>query len=149
MTAVALTPQRRERQGTPAIRVCIVDSVRSGVAYPRLSSCRLEIIGVLPHLGYVRLALRNDYDVAVVGCDHDELTEPTFGARLQRLARAVPTVVVVRKGRADDAAIASSLGARGFVAREVRPEAFTRTVEAASRGELAYPRTALDALVRT
>lgn len=127
--------------------MCVVDSREIGPAYERLGECELEVMAVLPHVGHLNAALVHEYDVVVVGCSEEMLQQPSFQTRVLQISRSSRSVAVVAAPGPDAAALAARLGFHGFVAREVSPSAFQRTLDAVTRGELAFPRTTMAALV--
>ncbi len=129
-----------------AIELCVVDSPELGVAYPRLSECRLDVMALVPSIEQVSTALLHEYDAALVGCSASELEDPVFQAHVVRVVRIVPAIAVVPFGA--EAATAARIGFHGLVQRDVSPEALTRTVRAVSQGEIAFPRAAVTGLFK-
>ena len=129
-----------------AIELCVVDSPELGVAYPRLGECELNVMALVPSVEEVSAALLHEYDAALIGCSGDELEDPAFQAHVVRLVRIIPAIAVVSAGA--DPATAARVGFRGLVYRDVSPEALTRTVQAVSQGEIAFPRAALAGLFK-
>ena len=127
--------------------MCVVDSREIGPAYERLGECELQLMAVLPHLEHLNAALVHEYDVVVVGCSEEMFHLPSFQTRLLQISRASRTVAVVPAPGPDAAALAARLGFHGFVARDVSPSAFQRTLDAVLQGELAFPRTTMARLV--
>ncbi len=143
-------PVRAAAPGPPVagvVPVCVVDSQRSGPAYPRLASCRaLEVVGHLPLLDARLLPweLVHQVTVVLVGTTVGELHDPHFQDQLVRLTRKMPVVVVM--AGITDPATAARLGARGLVGQEVDPVALDRVVRAVASGEVAFPRSSLTVL---
>jgi len=129
-----------------AIELCVVDSPELGVAYPRLSECRLVVMALVPSVDQVSTALLHEYDAALIGCSASELEDPSFQGYVMRLVRIVPAIAVVPPGA--DASTAARIGFHGLVQRDVSPEALTRTVRAVSQGEIAFPRAAVAGLFK-
>ena len=138
-----------QRPRADAVRVVVVDSARSGVAYPRLSDCLdIDVIGQVPWLD-ARFLLSDfvkEADVVIVGLDAAELAEADVQAQMLRLARRTRVMAVV--SGVLDAELGAELGIRGLVAREVEPAAIGRVVRAVAAGEIAYPRSTLAALLQ-
>ncbi len=128
------------------VRLGVIDSPRSGAAYDRLNECAVEVMALVPSLDQVNVTLLHEYEVMLIGCDAMELEESPFQTQLLRVARTVPCVAVVPGGAG--APTAARIGFHGFIAREVRPEALTRTVRAVAQGEVAFPRATLAALLQ-
>jgi DNA-binding NarL/FixJ family response regulator len=76
------------------------------------------------------------------------LSSPGFRAQIERLGLLARVLAVVRLPGPDTAYFAARAGCHGLVAREVSGEAFRRAIEAAQRGELVYPRSAVASLFR-
>jgi DNA-binding NarL/FixJ family response regulator len=138
------------RPGGPAVRprVCVVDSRVDGPAYGRLDECDLEIMAVLPRLGEVSLPMVRTFDLIIVGCNESLLQNPAFERRVSEVVQYTRLLGVAPNPSPEVVAHAARVGFHGFVAREVEPDAFTRAVNAVIRGELAFPRGALVAVVR-
>jgi len=132
--------------GSGLVRVGVIDSVRSGAAYDRLSECALDVMALVPSLAHVNLTLLHEYEVMLVGCAAEDLDEASFQTQLLRVARAVPAVAITPGGVG--ATTAARIGFHGFIAREVGPEALSRTVTAVAHGEVAFPRATLAALLQ-
>ncbi|MGH2450114.1 MAG: LuxR C-terminal-related transcriptional regulator [Candidatus Limnocylindria bacterium] len=132
--------------GTAPPRVGLVGSPRSGGTYERLDQCAFEVMAVVPTLAQVNPTLLTEYDVMLVGCTAEELEDPAFQAQVRRVARIVHAIAVVPGG--GGATTAARLGFRGFIAREVAPDALSRTVGAVAGGEVAFPRATLAPLLQ-
>ncbi len=131
------------------IRVVVVDSARSGTAYPRLMECAdVEVIGQVPWLDarFLPPDFVKDANVVIVGLDAAELSDPDLQTQLLRLARRASVTAVVSGPL--DAELIAQLGVRGLVSRDVEPAAIGRVVHAVSAGEIAFPRSALAALLQ-
>jgi len=128
------------------VRVAVVDSTQGGPAYDRLTECALDIMAFVPNLAQVNLTLLHEYEVVLIGCTTEELEEAAFQTQLLRVARTVAAIAIVPGGVG--ATTAARIGFHGFVAREVRPEALTRTVAAVAQGEVAFPRATLASLLQ-
>jgi DNA-binding NarL/FixJ family response regulator len=129
----------------PRTRVCVVDSRDAGPAYDRLAECDIAVTAVLPHLSHVTSALLAEHDVVLLSCDGKTLMTPVNQERIEAVARVVPIVAVVPPPSGMLAEQAARLGVRGLVAKDVQPAALMRTIDAACRGEMAYPRAAFGA----
>ena len=128
-------------------RVCVVDSKESGLAYARLDECRIDVMGVLPSITQLAPKVARTYDATIVGCTERMLLSPAFRARIQQLSYLARLIAVVPSPSPEAGAQAAQLGFAGLVPREVTPRAFERTINAAVRGEFAFPRSALNALL--
>jgi DNA-binding NarL/FixJ family response regulator len=129
-----------------SVRLCVVDSLELGSAYPRLDECGMSVMALVPSVDQVSAALLHEYDAVLIGCSAAELENVTFQANVARLVRIIPAIAVVPPGA--DAAIAAKIGFQGLVERDVSPEALARTVRAVSQGEIAFPRAAVAGLFR-
>ena len=129
-------------------RVCVVDSGGEGPAYGRLDECDLEIMAVVPRLGEVSLPMLRTFDLIIVGCNESLLQNAAFERRVGEVIQYTRLLGVAPSPAPDAVAQAARIGFHGFVARDVEPDAFTRAVNAVIRGELAFPRGALVAVVR-
>ncbi len=136
-----------EAPRTGRVRVCVVDSARTGAAYARLPECvDLEVVGKVPWLDPRFLApeFLREADVVIVGIDTEEMRQPDMQAQLLRLARRARVIAVVTGSQ--DPELTAQLGIRGLVSRDVDPSAFERVVRAVAAGEIAFPRSALSSL---
>jgi DNA-binding CsgD family transcriptional regulator len=125
-------------------RVGVVGHAIFGQTYERLDECAFEVSAVVPTLDQINPTFLREYDVMLVSCGPADLDDPVFRTMAARLVRGVPAIAVVRGGAGAPAA--ARIGFRGFVAREVAPDALTRTVRAVAGGEVAFPRATLSAL---
>jgi DNA-binding NarL/FixJ family response regulator len=148
--APALTgrPSQLVTVARPALRVCVVDSKEIGPAYERLDECDLEVVAALPSIDETNRQLIRECEVVLVGCTEKMLLSPSFQGRALEAAQSARVVAVVPQPGPELAAYAARAGFHGFVAREVAPQALQRTVEAAVRGEMAFPRSAVASLAR-
>jgi Response regulator containing a CheY-like receiver domain and an HTH DNA-binding domain len=128
------------------VELCVVDSPELGAAYPRLNECALDVMALVPSIDQVSPSLLHEYDAVLIGCSASELEDAAFQAQVVRLVRIIPAIAVVPPGA--DAATAARIGFHGLVQRDVSPEALTRTVRAASQGEIAFPRAAVAGLFK-
>lgn len=126
----------------------MIDSLVEGPAYARLEECDLEIMAVLPRLVDVSLSMIRTFDLIIIGCNESLLQNAAFERRVAEVIQYTRLLGVAPNPSPEVVAHAARLGFRGFVAREVEPDAFTRAVNAVNRGELAFPRGALVAVVR-
>lgn len=134
---------------TDGVRVVVVDSARSGTAYPRLTECvDIEVIGQVPWLDarFLPPDFVKEADVVVVGLEATELQDPAIQEQLLRLTRRARVTAVV--SGALDPELTAQLGIRGLVVRDVEPAAIGRVVRAVAAGEIAFPRSALAALLQ-
>lgn len=104
-------------------------------------------MGALPSIAHLSPVAPTRYQVVIVGCSEQMLLTPSFRTQVQQLRRAVPLVAVLPAPGARAFAEATRLGFAGLVAREVSPRAFERTLVAVSKGDRAFPRGALAALI--
>ena len=145
--AVAEGSIEERRRLAISIRVHAVGSKQHGAAYQRLAECDLEVASQLAHLGLLNEVLLDPSDVVLVGCSDKLLLSPAFQRRVQRLARRARILAVAAEVTPSTAAYAARLGFHGFIARDASPDAVRRSVGAVARGELAFPRATLSALV--
>ena len=141
-----------EEAWTPTVtrrpRVCVVDSRDSGPAYDRLDECDLDVMAVLPRLSEVDLPLLRSFDVVILGCSDSMLLNANFERRATRVAQLTRLFGVAPDPAPDALARAARIGFHGFVAREVSPPAFQRSIAAVLNGEIAFPRSAIAGLLR-
>ncbi|MDQ2912325.1 MAG: response regulator transcription factor [Chloroflexota bacterium] len=129
-------------------RVCLIDSRTDGPAYDRLDECNIDVMAVLPRLNEVNLPLLGNFDLVIIGCSESLLMNPAFQGRLTKIAQHARLMGVAANPSGEAAAQAARIGLHGFVAREVSPAAFDRSIEAVLNGELAFPRSAMSAVIR-
>lgn len=143
----------REPHGTESVtarlRVCVIDSKEIGPAYARLDECAVEVMGSLPSLAHLSARTAIGYDAILVGCTERLLLSPAFRSRVRRLASSARLVAVMASPTVDNGAQALALGFAGLASRDVTPKALERTIAAATRGESAFPRGVLNALLGT
>ena len=132
----------------PRPRVCVVDSGGQGPIYDRLDELAIDVMAVVPRLGDADLTLLGNFDLVVVGCNEPLLSNPGFERTVTRVGQYTRLVGVAPSPDPDLAARAARIGFHGFVAREVTPEAFERAIAAVLSGEMAFPRTAMSAVIR-
>ena len=89
-----------------------------------------------------------DAEVIVVVCTERLLLTPGFQRDAEQTARLTPRVALVVAPGAEAAAYAARLGWQGFIPAGSAISAIVRTIAAAARGELAFPQSAMTALVR-
>lgn len=128
------------------IGVCVVDSESLGSAYPRLGECSINAMAFVRGIRQVDLRLLAGFGAVLVGCSVAELEDAAFQAEVSRVTAAIPCIAITEPGA--NPATAAQLGFRGFVARDVTPDALDRTVRAVAGGEIAFPRSALSSIVR-
>lgn len=126
-------------------RVGVIGHGVFGATYERLDECSFDVMAVVPSIEHINPTFLREYDVMLVACSSTELEEVAFQTKALRLVRAVPAIAIVPGGAGAPAA--ARIGFRGFIAREVEPEALTRTVRAVADGEVAFPRATLAALL--
>jgi DNA-binding NarL/FixJ family response regulator len=124
------------------LRVCVVGSRDAGSPYDRLAECDLAVTAMLRQISHVTMALVADHDVIVLACDAKMLMTPSNQERIEAIAAVIPLVAIVPPPWEAVAAQAARVGISGLVVRTVDPAALVRTIRAACRGEMAYPRTA-------
>lgn len=123
------------------MRACVVDSPELGTAYSRLAECDVECMAVVPSIDHVDPHLLVEHDIVLVGCSAAELESSRFQTSVARIARTIPAVAIVGPGA--DPATAADAGFRGFLDRNVSPDALERTLRAVLDGELAFPRSSV------
>jgi DNA-binding NarL/FixJ family response regulator len=126
-------------------RVCVVDSGHEPV-YEHLDECAIDVMAVVPRLSDVDPALLRNFDIVLIGCNDSLLLNRGFERRASRLASLTRLVGVAAQPAPETLAHAARLGFRGFLAREVSPPAFARTLDAVLDGDVAFPRAAFAAL---
>lgn len=129
-------------------RVCIVDPRPQEPWHAQLDERDFDVMAVLPRINDVNLALLGNVDLVVVACTELLLMDPPFIRRVAELVGHARVVGVASRPTPEIAAYAARIGFHGFVAREVAPEAFQRSVTAVLNGEFAFPRMAMSALIR-
>ncbi|HEY6202142.1 MAG TPA: LuxR C-terminal-related transcriptional regulator [Candidatus Limnocylindria bacterium] len=87
-------------------------------------------------------------DVLVVVCAERTLLTPVFQAEAERVGRRVPKVAVIAGAGPEAAAYAARLGWHGFVPADASGSTIARAMVAVSHGELSFPASATQALVR-
>ena len=129
-------------------RACVVDTGANGPAYDRLDECAIDVMAVIPRLADVDLPILGTFDVVIVSCTESMLSSPTVERSVGRISQFTKLVGVAPAPNPELAARAARLGFHGFVAREVAPDAFERAIKAVIQGEMAFPRTAMSAVIR-
>ncbi len=130
------------------IRVCVVDAGPGVAAYPRLDECDLEVVGALPGIADALRAPISDLDLVIVGAFPRDLRDARFQSRITRLARRLPTALVVPKVTRRAAIVAANARVSALVVRDAPPTTFVHAMRAAFRGEVAYPHEAVTRLLR-
>lgn len=143
-----MSPDRDPRAVRARPRVCVVDSGAATPAYDRLDECPIDVMAVLPRLDDLDLPMLEAFDLVIVGCTEALLMNPAFQRSVTRISQHARLVGVAPMPDPEVAARAARIGFHGFVAREVAPEAFERAVAAVMNGEMAFPRTAMSALIQ-
>lgn len=87
-------------------------------------------------------------DVLVVACAERTLLTPALQTEAQRVGRGVPRIAVIAGAGPEAAAYAARLGWHGFVPAEASAATIARAMFAVSRGDLSFPASATQALVR-
>lgn len=132
-----------------AVRVAVVFAGDGRQCYPRLDECpALEIVAELRDIPDLIGAPSHEHRAAIVGCTSTQLADDHFQTQLARLARSVPTVLVVPRVTRGAATVAARARACGLAARGDRPEDLARTVRTVARGRIAYPSEALAMILR-
>jgi DNA-binding NarL/FixJ family response regulator len=116
-------------------------------AYGRLDECDIEVMAVLPRINDVNFPAPGSFDLMIVGCDGTFFMTPTFERRVAQVAQYTRIVGVAPHPTPEIAAHAAQIGFHGFIAREVLPPAFERAIHAVLSGELAFPRSAMSAVI--
>jgi len=130
-------------------RVCVIDSKDVGPVYTRLDECAIELMGSLPSLAQLDARTASGYDAILVGCTERLLLSPAFRSRVRKLTPSARLIAVMATPTVDDGAQALALGFAGLASRDVTPRALERTIAAATRGESAFPRGVVNALLET
>jgi DNA-binding NarL/FixJ family response regulator len=105
-------------------------------------------MAVLPRLSDVDVSMLENFDLVIVGVTDALLRSPGFERSVTLVSQHARLLGVAPSPDPEVVAQAARIGFHGFVAREVVPEAFERAVGAVMNGELAFPRTAMSALIR-
>ena len=129
--------------------MCVIDSRETGPAYARLDECAIDIMGSLPSLAQLEARTASEYDVIIVGCSERLLLSPAFRTRVRKLTPSARLIAVMASPTVDNGTQALALGFAGLASRDVTPRALERTIAAATRGESAFPRGVLNALLET
>jgi DNA-binding NarL/FixJ family response regulator len=104
-------------------------------------------MAVLPRISEVTFPVPQSFDLMIIGCDATLLVTSSFERRVAQIAQYTRILGVASQPTPEIAARAARIGFHGFIAREVEPEAFQRAVRAVLNGELAFPRTAMSAVI--
>ncbi len=129
------------------LRVCVVDPRPSAPAFPRLDECEIDVVGALQGVNDALRAPIDDHDAVVVGATAAQLRDVRFQSRLARLARRLPTVLVVPRITRHAAVVAATARVAGLVVRDAPPAAFMHALRGACRGEVVYPSEAVARLL--
>ncbi len=130
------------------VRVAVVVGASGSPCYPRLDECPLDIVAEVRTIDDLLGAPSHEHEAAIVGCSAQQLADPRFRARLARLSRTVPTVLVAPRITRTAAVVAARAHVLGLVARGSDPEGLSRAVRAVTHGRIAYPQEALTVLLR-
>lgn len=131
-----------------SVRVAVVVDAGGLPCYPRLDECSLDVVAAVRTIEDLLGAPSHEHEAAIVACTSHQLTDPRFRARLGRLSRSVPTVLVAPRITRTVAMTAARSRTLGLVVRSADPDELSRTVRAVIRGHIAYPQQALGALLR-
>ena len=141
-----VNPARRS-QGRDALRFVLAEPADSRVG-ARLAGFGCQPVLSAPELSGLDARALIGADVLVVVCAERTLLTPAFQAETERIARRTPRIAVVADAGPDTAAYAARLGWQGFVPADASGSALARAMLLVSRGELAFPVSAIRALVR-
>lgn len=130
------------------VRIAVIVDAGGSPCYPRLDECPLDVVAEVRTIDDLLGAPSHEHEAAVVGCTAQQLVDPRFRARLARLSRSVPTVLVAPRITRTAAIAAARARTLGLVARGTDPEELSRTVRAVIHGRIAYPQKALTVLLR-
>lgn len=130
------------------VRVAVAGSVDCFAGRVGLGACALDVVAELPEIGDLLRAPSHEHQVAIVACTAMQLGDPRFHAQLARLARDVPTVLVVPQITRRAATVAAQARVPGLLRRDARPEDLARAVRDVVHGRIAYPPEALAVLLR-
>ncbi len=130
------------------LRVCVVDPSATVPAFPRLDECGIEVIGALPGMIHALRTPSLEHDAVVVGAQPAQLRDRRFQSRLARLARRLPTVLVVPRVTRHAALVAANARVAALVVRDAPPAVFMHALRGACRGEVVYPNEAVASLLR-
>lgn len=129
-------------------RVCIIDSARLGAALGSLERSGVDVVSVLPRFVELQADAISTFDLILIACDERTLLNERFELAVRRMSAVRPLLAIVKRPTDRIAIQAARTGFSGLVPSDVRRRALERTIAAALRGELAFPRSALSALVR-
>lgn len=90
-----------------------------------------------------------EFDVILIAYDERSLLTERFEATVRRMSTLKPLVAIVSRPTERGALDAARAGFHGLVTSKVPPRALARTIAAVLRGELAFPRSTLSALLRS
>lgn len=130
-----------------AVRVAVIVGADRPRLLPQLSDCALDVVAELPAIADVLEAPSHDYEAALVGCTRAQLTDARFRSQLARLARTIPTVLVVPRLTRAATAVAACARLPGLAVGDTTAEELTYTVRSVVRGHVAYPPGALNVLL--
>ena len=119
-----------------------------GAAISSLDKSGIDVVSVLPRFIELEADAIAEFDVILIACDERSVLTERFEAAIRRMSAVKPVVAIVA-GHSERVALgAARAGFQGLVTSHVRPRALARTISAVLRGELAFPRSTLSALLR-
>lgn len=130
------------------VRVAVVVGAGGSPCYPRLNECPLDVVAEVRTIDDLLVAPSHEHEAAIVGCSAQQLADARFRARLTRLSRAVPTVLVAPRITRTATVVAARAHILGLVSRASDPEELARAVRAVTHGRIVYPQEALTVLLR-
>lgn len=142
-----MTQDRGLRALSERPRMCVVDSGAATPPYDRLDECRVDVMAVLPRLADVDVSMLDNFDLVIVGVTESLLTSAGFEQNVTRVSQHARLLGIAPTPDPEVVAQAARIGFHGFLAREIAPEAFERAVAAVMNGEMAFPRSAMSALI--
>lgn len=130
-----------------AVRIAVVVGADRARTLPQLADCALDVVAELPAIADLLDAPSHNYEAALVGCTGAQLVDARFKSQLARLARTVPTVLVVPRLTRGATAVAARARLPGLASGDTPAQELTHTVRSVVRGHVAYPPEALNVLL--